>query len=149
MTQIVDDFGIWDDLGTVLPLEENWLVYPRSTTSRSGTTRLVFGGDLEKTNSYGWIRCIYTIGIAQVFGRWIRVFPKVQRDIIDYPHPEDFANNPGIITRSFEVQKRSWNRFRIGVSQTSLWTLNLQVLTNVLDIDDITTQQNALGINLI
>jgi hypothetical protein len=149
MPQVVDDFGIWDDLGTVIPEPETWLDFPHSTVSRSGTTRLIFGGDLTRPNSYAWIRCVYVIGISQLFGRWIRVYPKIQRDIIEYPHPQDFAGNPGIIYRSFQVQKRAWGRWRVGISQTSLWTLNLQVKSNILATDDMTRQQNALGINLI
>ncbi len=51
-TQIVDDFGAWDVLGTVQPIFEQWVEFPDYTESFSNLCRLIFVGDLENIRSY-------------------------------------------------------------------------------------------------
>ena len=133
--QIVDDFGAWDELGTVQPLFEQWVRFPDYTESQSPLIRLIFGGDLERVQSYAFIRCIYSLFNDEIRGRWWKIYPKRQKEIILYPHPEEFGQLKTNPRRYFEIQKRHYRRLYVGTHTDSLWTLNLQVCRERISIE--------------
>ena len=126
-TQILDDFGAWDVLGTVQPIFEQWVEFPDYTESLSNLCRLIFGGDLENIRSYAYLRCTYVIGLNQIKGHWWKIYPKSEPEIIIYPHPREFGELKTNPKRYFEIQKRHYYRRYIGRKEDSLWTVNLQV----------------------
>lgn len=141
--QIVDDFGAWDDLGTIEPIFEQWIEFPDYSESLSNLIRLVFSGDLDNLKSYAFIRCTYVIGINEIKGRWWKIYPKINPEIITYPHPIEFGQLKTNPKRYFEIQKRHYYRQRIGVNQDKIWAVNLQVCNERLDSQP--TQPEAQG----
>lgn len=129
-TQILDDFGYWDDLGTIQPIFEQWVEFPDYSESLSETIKLIFGGELEQVKSYAYIRSIYVAFNQVIKGQWWRIYPKFDTEVINYPVPEDlkFAVRP--IRRYFEIQKRHYYRYRVGISDDRIWTIRLQILNN-------------------
>lgn len=125
--QIVDDFGAWDVLGTVQPIFEEWVEFPDYTESLSNLCRLTFEGDFDDVRSYGYLRCTYVIGLNEIKGRWWKIYPKNQPEIIIYPHPIEFGDLKTNPKRYFEVQKRHYYRRFLGRKEDTIWTVSLQV----------------------
>jgi hypothetical protein len=148
-TQVIDDFGAWDDLGTVVPQHEVWTTFPGQTNSRSELVRLNFGGDLENVRSFAFIRAVYQLFNQELYGRWLKIFPKIQQDLVLYTYPQDFQlreNNP---LRQFQIQKRSYYRSYTGVFPDSLWTVNLLVRNEEFDPPSTEEGGGTLILNLI
>jgi hypothetical protein len=131
--QIVDDFGIWDDLGTVNPVFNNWLSFPDFTTSASGLLRLFFSSDVFDRLTFAYIRCLYDVGNAYAIGRWIRIYPKFEPELIIYPHPPEFQNLKGELRRVYQIKKQHRFRRRIGTVNSETWRINLQVANESID----------------
>lgn len=148
-TQIIDDFGAWDDLGTVQPFHEVWTIFPDYTQSTSDLIRIIFGGDLENARSFAYIRAVYQLYNQDLYGRWLRIFPKFQQDIALYTYPRDLQfqeNNP---IRRFQVQKRSYYRKYIGAFPDSIWTVRLLVRNETFDPPSTEAGGSSLILNLI
>lgn len=127
---IIDQFGTWDDLGIVQPIFEQWVEFPDYSESLSETIKLSFSGELEQLKSFAYIRCIYVILNQVIKGQWWRIYPKFEQEIIIYPVPEEFKFSLRPVQRFFEIQKRHYYRYRVGISNDKIWTINLQVLNN-------------------
>lgn len=125
--QVIDDFGIWDDLGIIIPYFEQWQPFPRYSLSDSNLIKLVFGGDLENSQSFAFIRSTYVINNLILKAPWLKIFPKVENEFLLYPHPQEFNDLSVSPQRFFEVQKRHFKRGYTGTFEGSIWTLNLQV----------------------
>ena len=125
--QIVDGLGTWDELGTVEPVFEDWLTFPDYTYSNSTLLRLIFSFERFDLNSYGFIRCKYESQNTFAIGRWIRFYPKLEPEIIRYPHPEDIANLKGDFKRIYQVLKRHRQRRFNGTLAATPWSVNLNV----------------------
>jgi hypothetical protein len=148
-TQIIDNFGAWDDLGTVQPAHEIWTIFPDYTESTSDLIRIIFGGDLENARSFAYIRAVYQLYNQDLYGRWLRIFPKFQQDIALYTYPRDLQfqeNNP---IRRFQVQKRSYYRKYFGVFTDSIWTVRLLVRNESFDPPSTEAGGSSLILNLI
>ena len=131
--QVVDDFGAWDDLGTVEPVFEQWLDFPDYTESTSGLLRLFFSALEFDKETYAYIRCVYEVSTTYMVGRWIRIYPKFEPESIIYPHPEDLAGLKSIPRRFYQIQKRHRLRRYIGTHKSKLWSVNLQVCNEQID----------------
>ncbi len=125
--QIIDDFGIWDDLGVTIPYFEQWQPFPRYSLSDSNLIKLVFGGDLEKPQSFAFIRSTYISNNLIIKAPWVKIFPKLENEFLLYPHPQEFNQLTTPPQRFFEVQKRHFKRGYTGTFEDTIWTLNIQV----------------------
>lgn len=127
MTEIVDGFGRWDDLGTVEPQFETWRGLNEFTRSKSSTLRLYYMAEEYDRKTYGYIRCLYQSRNAYFIGRWVRFYPKAFPDTILYPHPVDMLASNDELILIYQVQKRHRYRRYVGMKYSRLWSLNLQV----------------------
>ena len=134
-TQIVDDFGSWEELGVVQPVFEDWLTFPDFTRSPSELIRLQFIFDEFDSNSYGYIRCKYELDNTYAFGRWLRFYPKLQPELMKYPHPSDLVAAKSNPRRIYQVMKRHRRRSKIGTLRSTLWSVNLNVFNENLSDD--------------
>jgi hypothetical protein len=148
-TQLIDDFGAWDDLGTVQPFHETWTFFPDYTESSSDLIRFIFGGDIDNASSFAYIRAVYQLFNQDLYGRWFRIFPKFQQDIALYTYPRDlqFQENSPILR--FQVQKRSYYRRYIGTFPDSIWTVRLLVRNEQFDPGTTEEGGNPLVLNVI
>ncbi|MGK7899771.1 MAG: hypothetical protein AB4372_40675 [Xenococcus sp. (in: cyanobacteria)] len=136
--QIFDDFGFWDLVGTVKPVYETWLEYPSYTQSSSSTTRLNFKGNIKDARSYAYLRVRYEITGDSLFGEWQRIYPKKEREILLYPHPIEFNANTIKPRIYWQIQKRHWERKKIGSAPDTEWELQIEV--NSKQVTDIPSQ---------
>ena len=125
--QIVDDFGVWDDLGTIEPAFEKWIEFPSFSYSSSQLLRLIFSAKRLDRRSFGYLRCVYQINAQYFTGRWIRIYPKFNPESIIYPHPQDLASPNTTIKRIFQIKKLHRLRRFNGSFDSDLWTVNLHV----------------------
>lgn len=147
--QVIDDFGIWDDLGDAFPRFEQWVQFPRYSTSLSPLVRLKFGGNLENIHSYAYLRSTYVIGNNQLKAPWVRVYPKYEFEYIQYPHPSEFGELKVTPRRYFEIQKRHYRRRFVGTHYDSLWSLTVQVCNERAQSDPFEEDEQLIVTNLI
>jgi hypothetical protein len=140
-TQIIDDFGIWDDLGTVVPQHEEWQLFPDFTESDSEIIRLQYGGDIDNCRSYGFIRAIYSRSNQELYGKWLRFYPKYPEETLVYYFPLDFNRTQPAPARRFQVQKRSYYRRYIGSFPDSIWTVRLLVRSQQATLTEVSSEQ--------
>ncbi len=152
--QIVDDFGAWDDLGSKQPEFETWLSFPDYTESKSSLLRIRSSFETFDRNSYGYLRCVYTVSAISIMGRWVRFYPKLEDEFLIYPHPEDLEELKSNPIRRFQVMKRHRYRRKIGTLRSTLWSVNVLVCNEDLTNNNNNNQQNItipplLGLGLL
>jgi hypothetical protein len=123
MVALLDNLGIWNNIGTVFPTGD-WQSYPLTADRGLSVFRLTWGGDLSDVKSYVYLRQIYVKpGFAEPDSRWRKVYPKQGSEIIFIPLPEELQALG--ISRGFQVTK--WYRYlRNGINIDSAYSLNLQ-----------------------
>ena len=87
----------------------------------------------QEIKSYAYIRCNYVIGFQEIKGKWFRIYPKPEKEIILYPHPIEFGQLKTNPKRYFEVMKRHYRRSFIGTHNDFPWELNLHVCNEIID----------------
>ncbi len=91
MTALLDDLGIWQQLGTITP-NSNWQTFPVQASSIGNTFRLAWGGDMSDVKSFVYLRSVFQLtGQQVVSSRWKRAYPKSEREVIELPLSLEFA----------------------------------------------------------
>ena len=99
------------ELGTVFPVHSQWVYCPSRTEEFNSTFRLTFYGDMERANSFLWFRTEFDINGTRLVQQAIRVYPKFERQIIEYPMNSEIVR-AGTTTRIVGVQKKHrWQRY--------------------------------------
>ena len=62
MVALLDDLGIWNDLGTILP-DGNWQFFPGQATQGLSVFRVTWGGDLSDIKSRVQLRSLQSLWI--------------------------------------------------------------------------------------
>ncbi len=124
---ISDGYGTWNELGVVLPTHGSWVPFPVRTTELNATFRLTFLGDLVGANSFLWFRAEYAIANTPLVQQAIRVYPKAELQLIDYPMLPELRHR-NITSRIISVQKRHrWQR-RVGFTPDTNYFLKVEEL---------------------
>ena len=106
-----DPYGTWNELGTVFPVHSQWVYCPSRTEEFNATFRLTFYGDVERANSFLWFRTEFDINGTRLVQQAIRVYPKFERQIIEYPMNSEIVR-AGTTTRIVGVQKKHrWQKY--------------------------------------
>ncbi|MEC4804431.1 MAG: hypothetical protein SAJ12_10505 [Jaaginema sp. PMC 1079.18] len=58
MPYFQDEYGYWEELGTITPNTQDWLKYPYSTELNQTLFRFTFVGDISKVESFCWVRLV-------------------------------------------------------------------------------------------
>jgi hypothetical protein len=77
MTTIADDFGVWNNLGTVSPILNEWVKFPFQAIGGLNSIRLSFNYDLNlinDNNSYGLLRWTFNAGSNELIAKPQRVY---------------------------------------------------------------------------
>lgn len=127
MTEVVDGFGSWDDLGTIEPQFEIWRGMTEFTRSKSPTIRLFYDASDYDNLTYGFIRCLYQSRNGYFTGKWVRFYPKQLVDTITYPHPIDVLAFNDELILIYQIQKRHRFRRYVGKKYSIPWLVNVQV----------------------
>jgi hypothetical protein len=105
MSTITDDFGVWNDLGTIQPVVGNWIALPETAVGGLDLLRFSFiypsSADI---NSYILIRSIYKTGSNALFSKAIKAYPSQDTTILDIPIPKDLKDRD-IYFRDIEIRK--------------------------------------------
>jgi hypothetical protein len=123
MVALLDDLGIWNNLGTIFP-NGDWQTFPLQAEQGLSIFRIRWGGDLSDVKSRVKLRAVYTRrGFAEPDSRWRSLYPRGGSEILFLTLPEELQSQ-GIV-RAFQCVK--WYRYqRIGLNFDSKYSLNLQ-----------------------
>lgn len=135
MTALVDDLGVWIQLGTVQP-NWDWLSFPILTSTGNNIFRLSTIGNIEKINTFFYIRVVYrNSGSSSVDGKWLRFYPNLEQQIVEFNTNQIFTFSN--ITREIQVRKSSkWYGYKIPVTDEPY----LLQLEEFLPFDDVLQQ---------
>ncbi|MBD2118087.1 MAG: hypothetical protein O9276_20505 [Microcystis sp. LE17-20A] len=123
MAALLDDLGIWNDLGTIMP-DGNWQFFPNQATQGLSVFRITWGGDLSDIKSRVQLRAIYNrSGFSVPSTRWFRLYPKQGSEIIFLDFPDELKARQ--VVRGFQAMK--WYKYlKNGLNSDSKYSLNLQ-----------------------
>lgn len=134
MTALIDDLGIWVQLGSVNP-NWNWQQFPVSSSTSNSIFRVKTLGNIEEIKTFCYLRVIYlNSGTNNPDGKWIRIFPKNEQEIIDLNTSPLFTFSN--ISRVIEVRKSSYYGGYNRPISDPIYTLSLEEFIpfdNVLD----------------
>lgn len=102
MTALVDDLGVWVQLGTINN-SFNWVSFPVSSSTGNSTYRVSFICDnFPKIKTICYLRAVYqTLGSKIVDQKWIKLYPKPEKEIVEIPLSPLFQKQN--LTRSIEI----------------------------------------------
>lgn len=127
MSTVNDAIGVWNDLGTIVPVVGSWLKFPNLASGGNDTIRLTFDyPNTAKVSSWGWLRPVYATSAGDIVGQSTKIYPKQERMAIEFPIPGDFRDR-GVIFRNFEVLKIRKSVY-VGVVTDYEWGLKLEEL---------------------
>lgn len=126
MGTISDAFGIWNDLGTILPTINNWTKFTNTAVGGLNTIRASFIVDTSKElNSFCWLRWSYIAEGQNLTTRATKIYPRNETLLLDVPIPDDLKVRD-IFYRDFEVKKFVYgSKFSI---KDQLWQIKLEEL---------------------
>jgi hypothetical protein len=150
MTALVDDLGLWVQLGEIVP-SWDWITFPVSTSTTNSIFRLTtLTDDFNAIKTFNYIRVVYlSSGTNFPDNRWQRFYPKEGSEIIDLnTNPLFLFSN---VSRLIEVRKSSrWYGYRRPISD-NLYRLRLEefvpfdnVLNNASNLPQLTDAINSL-----
>lgn len=133
MVALLDDLGIWNDLGTILP-DGNWQFFPGQANQGLSLFRVTWGGDLSDIKSRVQLRSFYNrSGFSEPDSRWGRLFPKPGSEIVFLNFPDELKTQK--ITRGFQATK--WYKYlKNGINFDSRYSLNLQEFQPLPDFEE-------------
>jgi hypothetical protein len=102
MTALVDDLGIWVQLGTVNN-GFDWHSFPVSSSTGNSTYRIGFQcANFPKIKTICYLRAVYqTAGSKIVDQKWVKLYPKIEKEIVEVPLSPLFQKQN--LTRSIEI----------------------------------------------
>ncbi|MBW4479680.1 MAG: hypothetical protein KME54_23245 [Tolypothrix brevis GSE-NOS-MK-07-07A] len=116
MSTITDDIGVWNLLGSVIPVWNAWIKFPNTATGANATLRLSYlCADWKKVNSYILVRPRYQTSNTIAHGIAVKVYPQTIPDLIEIPIPQDLQDR-SIYFRDFEIKKVSKWRRKVGIT---------------------------------
>ena len=134
-----DLIGTWQYLGTITPMFDTWQRFPVAVNSANSLLRLTYYGDYKKIFAKGYLRPVYRTPDL-IYGRWLRFYPKDDREMISSGIPQELLYVSDTITRYFEVIKKpNWNRNYYRVPNLT-WSVALESL----EVINLTEEQLAI-----
>lgn len=83
MTALVDDLGVWVQLGTLTP-RWDWESFPVSSSTANSIFRVSTIGNFSQINTFIYVRVVYqNSGTNNPDSRWVKFYPKNEKEIID------------------------------------------------------------------
>lgn len=115
MPYVTDDTGIWNQLGGIIPLHDQWIVFPELAVAANATFRVQINcSDFSKINSFCYIRSRYMTQSTNQETLAIRIYPRGHPNgkfLLDLPPNGDLLAR-GVYSRSIEIKKvirwRKW-----------------------------------------
>lgn len=105
MGTFTDDIGVWNELGTVYPRLFEWEKFPVTAVGGNSLLRVRFESDnFSAIRSYGWLRARVNTGGTNQITRAIRLYPKQEIMIVEFPIPQDLQDR-SVFFREFELQQ--------------------------------------------
>lgn len=125
---VVDSFGVWENLGVVRPTFD-WQFLPLFTNSPTTALRIIYFSEVPEAgfnaqHPWGYLRGVYFSGSSYWFDRnWLRLYPKDEPEILQYPYPPDLMNDP-LPQRQYQV-KLSDSRYARRLAIDRRWSCQL------------------------
>jgi hypothetical protein len=132
MVALLDDLGIWNDLGMILP-DGEWQNFPKEAKQGLSVFRLVWSGDLSDVRSRVQLRAIYNrSGFSVPGSKWFRLFPKQGSEIVFFDFPDELKTQK--VIRGFQALK--WYKYlKNGINVDSRYSLNIQEFQPLPDFE--------------
>lgn len=131
MATISDDLGVWNQLGSLQPILQDWLEFPVVSDGAKNTFRLeVVSLDPENINSYLLIRSRFQSSLTNQVEQSIRIYPKSHLEeklLFQLPLNRDLFEN-SVFTRKIEVRKVYIRTRYLGITMDTNYTIRLEEL---------------------
>ena len=128
MSTRTDGFGIWNDLGSVIPQYKQWLKFSNTAIGGNSVLQLNYTSpNWQQLNSYLLIRPVYNTAGDTLIGDAKRVYPELDGNIVEFPIPEDLRAR-FIDFRDFQIKKVARWRRRLGITPDASYTVKLEEL---------------------
>jgi hypothetical protein len=126
MTTITDNFGIWNNLGTITPVISAWTKFPNMATGGLDIIRasFIYNESLD-INSYIWLRSRFVAENNEVVTQSRKVYPTMDYVILELLIPSEFKQR-GNYFRYFELKKVIYGNRYIAPDQK--WRIKLEEL---------------------
>lgn len=126
MSTIIDGFGIWNDLGTVIPTINSWVKFANLAVGGLDTVRAKFIYSANANiSSYGLIISVYSADGDSVITKAIKIYVQPEPIVLNIPILSDFKDRE-IYFRNFEIKKYGYgNKF---VAPDFPWQIKLEEL---------------------
>ncbi|ACK68598.1 hypothetical protein PCC7424_0128 [Gloeothece citriformis PCC 7424] len=145
MTILLDDLGIWRNLGQLIA-EPEWQDFSNEALEGLSLFRVRYSGInlLELPLNRFYLRSVYNRISNFVDRRWLRIYPNQESQYIHLPYPEEFRNYQ--IGRWIQLKRSSYYKGRDEVV-----CANLSVFIDEFVPNDISKQiqLNQASINAI
>lgn len=118
MPSLIDNLGTWLEVGTISPSFDEWSTFSEPMIS-ARTIRLIFSSPdwTKRGYTFAWFRHIFYNDDVS----WAtRIYPKLNRVIIDLPIPEEFIAMGNVVTH---LQIRKDGKFKVNQNHVP-WTVN-------------------------
>lgn len=107
MTALIDDLGIWVQLG-VLNNSFEWQIFPVASSTGNTTYRVSFdcaNKEFFKIKTICYLRAVYqSQGSKVVDQKWIKLYPKLEKEIVEIPLNAILSQQ--LLLRSIEIISR-------------------------------------------
>lgn len=131
MAQTTDSYGLWNDLGTVEPIYDQWVPFPTASNGGNALIRARFlCSDFDKINSYLYFRSRFQSGVTNQVTLATRIYPAAHSDedlLFELPIPKDFLNR-SIKLRAIEVKKILISERYVGIHPDIAYDVRLEEL---------------------
>lgn len=124
---LVDETGVWRSLGGIAA-NNDWVALPLACTTPFASFRLNWNPTvasdraIAERQTYYLRQLIYTGSKYLEHGKWIRIYPSEESQIIEIPYPPDLIGDP-LPQRLIQVKLQT--RRKIGYSTYALWRLEV------------------------
>lgn len=121
-----DDLSIWNDLGTIEPIYNQWVVFPVQSNGGNAVFRVRWiCVDFDQIRSYVWVRSRFQTQQSNQVTQAIRLYPKSDDQIFEMPIPQDLLDR-GIRLRSVEVKKYIQSLRYVGIVPDIAYSMRLE-----------------------
>lgn len=127
MPTVTDDFGVWNQLGIIVPQWNEWVKFPVISNGANSVFRATaIWPNFDEVRGWVWVRSNYGTSSGEIVSQAIRYYPKPEPQILDLPIPKDLFDR-SIYLRHIEVKKLLRLR-KLGRTPEVNWQMKLEEL---------------------
>lgn len=126
MTLHTDDIGVWNNLGTLTPVPDQWIKFPVISNGANALFRVTFFAlNFAKVRSYLLLRESYSTAQTSQVTEARRVYVRQEQQLLEIPVPKDLFDRT-IYLRYLEAKKVYFRPRGLGITYDLDWQVKLE-----------------------